>query len=728
MSRSFCPAPASVTQTDAQLTTSDASGPSPLFVALSTAALLALATFAVGAQSNGTRAGVVEVLAVLLATAVFGRAAYNGKLPRPFNASLGLLFMTLFAGLTALSVSWSLLPNESLLDSVRLISYTCVLALAAFLAQLHQDRAREIVLGTGLAALLIILYALASRCIPGIFPETDYYARIRLPYGYWNAVGAVAAIGFLIALWAGTRRITAKWLEVISYPAGGLFLVALMMSQSRGALLALAIALGAWCLIVPQRLRAAGWLAVVGFFGLIVVAWVYNKAALSTDYVALPDRKSAGVQLLAALVLLCGVLTGLGLLVRSQRYKRPLPEAQRRKIGKAILIALAIAPIVVVIGIGVGTDKGLGTISSGVSDFFSTGATAPANSPDRLTQTTSLRGRYWNESWKIFKVHVWSGTGGDTFRVARLPFRTDQLIAGNAHGMVPQVASDLGIFGLLILFGLMAVWLVAAFKLAGASKRAPWQWLTEADETRLASVTLMIVALFFGLHSAIDWIWFVPGVAFFGLLAGGWTLGTPAAHSAPAAAPQAAPERGGKLQIARAIAIAVVGISIAYAVYQPVRAVRKVDAGLDAASDHPAKALKLGQQALDLDPTSNQAYMLISVAQSNAGNDKAAEATLNALVTRQPGNPNAWLRLARFRLYTLDNPDGAIRALRPLLYQSPNNLEGLTLLEAARKAKVDALLQAIAEKKRKKLEKELERLEKLQKQATAAANGAAATA
>jgi hypothetical protein len=691
-------------------------------MALATAALLAFAAFAVGVKSNGPRAGVVEVLAVLLATAVFGRAAYVGKLPRPFNASLGVLLLALFAGITALSVGWSLVPNSSLLDAVRLISYTCVLALAAMIAQNYQGRSREIFLGISLAALVITVYALASRCFPGIFPSTDDFARLRLPFGYWNAVGTIAAVGLLSALWAGTRREAARWLEIASYPVGGLFIVALMLSQSRGALLSVAIVVGLWLLLVPQRLRSAGWLGVVGLLSAIVVAWAYNKTALSTDAIPYDERKSAGLQLTVALLLLSGLLAGAGAFIYKRRHHRALPAAQRYKIGRVLLILLAISPFVLAIGVTAGTDKGFSTITDGVSGLFSSTAPAPANTPDRLTQTTSLRGRYWNDAFKIFGDHTLHGTGGDTFIVARLPYRHDQITAANAHGMVPQVASDLGVLGLTVLLLITIVWLVAAFKLVGAAAKAPWRWLNEADEVRLASVAITLAALLFGIHSALDWVWFVPGVAYFGLLAGGWTLGSPAAHTARAGAPATTPARGGTVQIVRAAAIALVGIAIAYAVYQPVRAEQKVSAGLDVAENDPAKALKLGNQALELDPTSADAMILISVAQSNGGRQQDAEATLQLLTSQQPGNPASWLRLARFRLINLEDPDGAIRALRPLLYQSPNNLEGLALLSQARQAKTDVILQAAAEKKRKQLEKQLDELEKLKK---AAAQGTA---
>ncbi|MGK2878490.1 MAG: tetratricopeptide repeat protein [Solirubrobacterales bacterium] len=710
-----------MTTPDAQPQSSPQNELSPLAAALTTAALLTFAALFAGVQSSGVRAGVVEVLAVLIATAAFGRAAYMGTLPRPFNASLGLILMALFAGVTAISVGWSLVPNATLLDAIRLIAYTCVLALAALLAQNQQKRAREILLGAGLAALLLVTYALLSRVIPGIFPETDNFARVRLPFGYWNAVACVGAIGMLIALWAGTRRSAPRWLEVISYPAGGLCFAAIMLAQSRGALTALVIVLGIWALLVPQRLRSAGWLAVVGVATMIVVLWAYNKSALSTDGVPFADRKSAGLQLGLALILLSSALAGAGLLIHKLRYERPLVEAKRRSIGRGILVTLAIAPIAFVIAVSVGSENGFSTLTDKADGLISLSAVPPANSPDRLTQTSSLRGRYWWDANNVFEAHTERGTGGDTFGVARLPYRADQINAAHAHGMVPQVASDLGVLGLLVLFALTGVWLVAAFKLAGAAMRAPWSWLRESDETRLASVSLMLVALIFGLHSAIDWVWFIPGVAFFGLLGGGWTLGSPAAHS-PLESTVVEPVKGGKLQIIRAAAIAVVGISIAYAVYQPVRAERKVEAGLDIASSNPQRALRLGEDALKLDPTSADAFILVSVAQSNGGRQQAAEMTLADLTAQQPGNPTAWLRLARFRLMQLQDPDGAIRALRPLLYQSPNNLEGVQLFEAARKAKTDALLEKLAEKKRKELRKRLDQLEELQKQA---AEGAA---
>jgi O-antigen ligase len=686
-------------------------------VALTAGLLLAVSALAIGVNSNAARAGMIEALAVLVATAVFGRAAYRGSLPRPYNASLGVALLALLAGVSALSVGWSLTPNASMLDALRLVSYTAVLALVALLAQLHPERSREIALGVLLAATIVSLYALGSRVFPGIYSASDDFARLRLPFGYWNAVGTVAAIGFLPALWAGTRRRDSRALEVASYPAGGVLFCALMLSQSRGALLALLVGLACWFVVVPRRLRSAGWLAVVVGITGVLVAWAYSREQLTTDHLTLAVRESVGWQLFFGLLLTTLALTGAGWFVRARRFTNPLSAETRRKSGKALLVGAAIAPLVMVVAIALASDRGFGAISGSASDFFSTSSTAPANSPSRLTQTNSLRGLYWSESLKIFKAHSLHGTGADTFGVARLPYRPDLLNTNHAHGMVPQTAADLGLFGLFALLALLAVWLVAALKLAGAARMQPWRWLESADEGRLAAVALMLTALVFGVESAIDWVWFLPGVAFFGLVCGGWTLGHPDAHSRAEAAAAEVASPGSRAQTLRAAAIALVGFAIAYGVMQPVRSSAKVEQGLAIAETEPARAGKLGQQAIDLDPTSAQAYMLVAVAAGNAGKQQQAEDTLFALTRSQPGNPATWLRLAEFRLTTQQDPDGAIEALRPVFFLSRYDRQASALLTAARQLKAEKELQKLADAKRKKLERQLKELERLQRQA-----------
>lgn len=679
-----------------------------------TALLLALPVFYIGGQHAGTRAGTVLALLVLIATGAFGRAAFSGRLPRPFNGSGVLLLFSAFACLSVLSIGWSLLPGESYLDSIRVVAYTAVVATAALAAQLIPSRSREVVGGFAIASTVIVGYALLSRVMPGWFPTSDGYARLRMPFEYWNAVGLVAVFALVSCMWMATRRDhkvfgIQSWIEIAAYPAGGLAFVALLLSQSRGALVAAIGVIAVWLLLVDRRLRTVAWLTSVTIVGSLVVAWAYAQPALSLDAIPLDQRESTGKSLGLALLLLIAALSAIGFAVEKRRHSVALGSTRREAIGRAMLIALAISPFLLVGLIAIKADNGVNAIPDRVSALFEGTAAAPSNSPDRLTQTSSLRARYWNDAFKIFEKHSWHGTGADTYSVSRLPFRTDTIQVLHAHGFIPQVMADLGVLGLLIAVALALAWLVLALRILGAAKRSPTRWLGAADDKRLAEVAIALIAIGFGIHSAVDWTWFIPGVALFGLVSMGWVAGSPTSHGGELSS-QA--NDGSKLRIARAVAISVVGIALAFAVYQPVRAQDKIDAGIDLVESNPRKALTLGREAHDLDPTSDEAFFLTSTALNNLGQRKAADQVLMNVATEQPGNPETWLRLAEFRLNVLDDPAGAISALIPLLYQSPNNERGNLLLVEAKDARVDELIEDAADRERRKLERELRKLER----------------
>ena len=49
-------------------------------------------------------------------------------------------------------------------------------------------------------------YALLTKVLPGVLDPDEIYARLREPFGYWNAVGLTAAMGVPGCLWLGARR------------------------------------------------------------------------------------------------------------------------------------------------------------------------------------------------------------------------------------------------------------------------------------------------------------------------------------------------------------------------------------------------------------------------------------------------------------------------------------------------------------------------------------------
>ena len=195
-------------------------------------------------------AGLMIAASVLVASP--GRRAY-GLWP------VGLLLA--FTALTALSIVWSVQPDESWQESGRMLAYSGVLGVGVALVRVVPERWPAILGGLTLAAVAVCGYALLTKVFPSLAP-LNTFARLNEPYGYWNAVGLTAAMGVICCMWLGARRGGHALLRALAYPAMGLLLLTLVLAYSRGALAALAFGLLLWFCVVPLRLRGAALLIV----------------------------------------------------------------------------------------------------------------------------------------------------------------------------------------------------------------------------------------------------------------------------------------------------------------------------------------------------------------------------------------------------------------------------------------------------------------------------------
>ncbi len=263
---------------------------------------------------------------IVAAVAVFGPArerAYGGW-------AVGLLLA--FAALTALSVVWSVQPDDSFKDAGRMLAYCGVFAAAVALARAVPAHWPAVLGGIVLAASVVCVYALLTKVFPASLDAGDVYARLRAPYSYWNAIGLTAAMGAIGCMWLGARRTGHALLSALAYPAMGLMLLTLMLAYSRGALVALVLGLALWFCIVPLRLRGAAILISGAVCAGGVIAWDFSRHALNSDNVALAQRTSAGHQLgvliVAMLVLLSADRPGVRLLDWAQRPFDRQPAAR----------------------------------------------------------------------------------------------------------------------------------------------------------------------------------------------------------------------------------------------------------------------------------------------------------------------------------------------------------------------------------------------------------------
>jgi tetratricopeptide (TPR) repeat protein len=138
----------------------------------------------------------------------------------------------------------------------------------------------------------------------------------------------------------------------------------------------------------------------------------------------------------------------------------------------------------------------------------------------------------------------------------------------------------------------------------------------------------------------------------------------------------------GPVRVGAAAAIVVVALLAAWAEWQPLRS---VDAGNDAlgALSSPATAQADLRKAIARDPVSVDPLFELAAVQSSAGQRPAAHATLIRAVRLQPSNPQTWLQLAGFDLYTLGDGKAALADLRAALYLDPQNTDAQAEFVAA---------------------------------------------
>ncbi len=610
----------------------------------------------------------------------FGRRVYGAW-------SMGLLLA--LAALSALSVVWSVQPDASWQDAGRLFAYGALFALAVLLARAAPAHWPAVLGGVLLATVIVCGYALLTKIFPdavGAAQNSGHvYARLQAPYGYWNAIGLAGAIGAIGCLWLGARRTGHALLNALAYPTMGLMLVTLMLAYSRGALAALALGLALWLCLVPLRLRGAAVLCVGALGALVVVAWDFSQHALTTDDIPLAERVSAGHQLGVLLAATLAGLTLAGLAIGFLCGRRALSPRTRRRAG-AVLLALPVIAVIALAGLLAVSHRGLfGSVSHTVSTLTNPNAPPPSNGPGRLTAIGSVRARYWNEALEIFSDHPLLGAGAEGYETARLRYRTAILNVGQAHGFIVQTLADLGLVGLLLVLALLGAWLTAAGRATHPFNRRwrGWRWRPLPDggperfysAERVGLLTLVCMVATFGVHSFVDWTWYVPGVACAALLCAGWVAGRGPLASGLVRADvprwrSLTLRDVGPLRAGVAAAVIVCALLAAWAQWQPQRSVDASNEALALVARSPTAALAAAHTAIGRDPLSAEALLTLAAVQEGAGQSAAAAATYEHAVHLQPSNFHTWQALGEYDL-RVGRAQDALQALRAAVYLNP---------------------------------------------------------
>jgi hypothetical protein len=515
------------------------------------AGILCFVAFLAGGGLNLGEMTTVEITLTLGSGVAVAAAVLLGRRRGRAYGSVTLALLLAFTALTALSVVWSVQPDDSFKDAGRMLAYCGVFGVSVALARAIPWRWPAVLGGIVLAAVAVCIYALLTKVFPASLDASDIYARLRAPYSYWNAIGLTAAMGAIGCMWLGARRAGHALLTALAYPAMGLMLLTLMLAYSRGALVALVLGLALWFCIVPLRLRGAAVLISGAVVAGGVVAWDFSRSALSDDNVALGVRVHAGHQLGVLILAMLVVLSAIGVAFGFWTSRQAPSIISRRRVGM-LLLSLLVLVILAFAGALAASHRGFtGSISHGLHALTDPHAAVPSNGPDRLTAVGSVRARYWNEALKVFKAHPALGAGAEGYATARLRYRTETLDVRHAHGYIVQTLADLGIVGLALTLALLIAWMAAAGRSTHPLNRrwTSWQtlrvWLDRSDSgrqpgwrrltldgrpapftaERIAMLSMLCLVVVFGIHSLADWTWYVPGNACVALICAGWLAG-----------------------------------------------------------------------------------------------------------------------------------------------------------------------------------------------------------
>jgi peptidoglycan/LPS O-acetylase OafA/YrhL len=450
---------------------------------LPTAALLAGP--AIVGFSSGGATDVSRLSATVAAFVILALAAVVAPGPLWPATAAGRWVLAGLAGLAAwtlLARTWA--PSHGRADGAFELAalYLATVAAASLLLR-RRAVARLAEPALALGAVAVIGYGVAGRLVPGLLelavsPRAG--GRLDQPLTYWNAMGALAGLGLVLATRLAGDETRPDWMRAAGAAALPLLGAGLYLSFSRAAIAATIAGVLVLVVLMASRAQArAAVLAAVGTgLGIAATAPFDGVRALAGS---LDLRERHGAASLILLVAATLAIAGAHLVAEGRCAPRlALPRGWRRAAAVALAV-VAVLPFAVALA-----DR-----SDGGSQTF--GA-----STSRLAAAGSNRSAYWKVAIRSWADHPLAGEGAGSFGETWLRERDIDERVRNAHSIELETASELGLVGLALLALIIGGVGLAARRLHGE------------DAALAAGPGAVLVAWL--LHASVDWDWQVPAV------------------------------------------------------------------------------------------------------------------------------------------------------------------------------------------------------------------------
>ena len=566
------------------------------------------------AGSSGGRLTWIGLAAVCLAAAA-AVAALAG-LPRPALSTEALVALGALLALVCwngISVLWSIEGDRSWAYLNRGLVYFALAAFGLWLGPWVREWAYVL---AGVLA-LPLGWALLGKAIPAL-GSSGRIGRLSSPIGYWNALGLLFAMALPLALWLAARREHRHWLRAAGVVYVYALVVGLLMTYSRGGVLAAGAAAALWIALGSPRVESAAALLLGAGGGLAVAAWAFTRPGLSSDNQPHAVRVHDGAWFALVFVLAAVAVAALAYLGSLAEERRPLSDARRRLVGRVALgvLAAGVAAAVLVLAVEAKPEGWF-------RDFTSqpTNASLQGGPQHLVNASSSSRWLWWKEAWQAWNDQPWRGTGAGTFELTHRLLRTNTIVVTEPHNVPLQFLSETGLVGFVLL--LLGVGAAAIGVVRRVQQREP------------AATALAVLCAAYVLHSLVDFDWdFVAVTAPF-LLTVGALLGGPALRDAPRAAWSPLP--------------AAVAAAVALSLLTPWFAQRSTNSAQAAIySGHPVQAYRDARDARSLNPLALDPLLVQAAAAEQLGDPQRARSLYVDGVNLQPLNWRAWFELGRF--------------------------------------------------------------------------------
>ena len=392
-------------------------------------------------------------------------AAFRTPLSIDRRTAVFLGAVSLLTGWTLLSATWSVVPQQTLLEARRDLVYLGVAAAAVF--SCSRLAARQIP-GAVLAASALIATLGVGRYLVSGPIDPFQQGLLSWPVGYANGFAALSAVSLPLGLGLAAHGRTAP-VRAAAAAALAPLLAVLLLTASRGGVLAAAAGFFAVVALDPRRIalaRTALHFALPAAAIVAVGAWADLTTVTQFPGDTTGRRAAFGATVAAAAAV-------------SAFLARTKPRTSRRA-DLPHRPALALGLLATLLGALV--------------------TALPELGGDRLLRQLvgAERAGYWRVAWHVVGAHPWLGSGGGTFGRA-WSVQGPPTLAGalDAHGLYVETLAELGPVGLALLLVALALPLVSAPAAARASRLG-------------AAAAAGYVA--FLVHALVDWDWELPAV------------------------------------------------------------------------------------------------------------------------------------------------------------------------------------------------------------------------